>query len=96
MASLTAAADTRFGDYQSNAAMVLAKRLKTNPRELAATLIEGGSRSVPQTCRGSGDRKLDSGIGPAAADVAGHRRRDIIGARTTVALKQGGSGHDLA
>ena len=37
---VTAAADTRFGDYQSNAAMVLAKRLKTNPRELATTLIE--------------------------------------------------------
>lgn len=35
-----AAADLRFGDYQSNAAMVLAKRLRTNPRELAAKLIE--------------------------------------------------------
>ena len=34
------AADLRFGDYQSNAAMVLAKRLRTNPRELAAKLIE--------------------------------------------------------
>lgn len=29
------ASDTRFGDYQSNAAMVLAKQLKTNPRALA-------------------------------------------------------------
>lgn len=35
-----AAADLRFGDYQSNAAMVLAKRLKTNPRELASKLVE--------------------------------------------------------
>ncbi len=34
------AADLRFGDYQSNAAMVLAKRLKTNPRDFAAKLIE--------------------------------------------------------
>ena len=34
------AADLRFGDYQSNAAMVLAKSLRTNPRELAAKLIE--------------------------------------------------------
>lgn len=33
-------ADLRFGDYQSNAAMVLAKRLRTNPRELAARVIE--------------------------------------------------------
>ncbi len=29
------ATDSRFGDYQSNVAMVLAKRLKTNPRALA-------------------------------------------------------------
>ena len=29
------ASDTRFGDYQSNSAMVLAKQLKTNPRALA-------------------------------------------------------------
>lgn len=36
-----AAADLRFGDYQSNAAMVLAKRLRTNPRELASRVIAG-------------------------------------------------------
>lgn len=38
-------ADTRFGDYQSNAAMVLAKEAKTNPRQLAAQIannFEGG------------------------------------------------------
>lgn len=29
------ASDTRFGDYQSNAAMILAKQLKLNPRALA-------------------------------------------------------------
>ena len=29
------ASDTRFGDYQSNVAMVLGKQLKTNPRALA-------------------------------------------------------------
>ena len=34
------AADLRFGDYQSNAAMILAKRLRINPREFAAKLIE--------------------------------------------------------
>ena len=33
------AADTRFGDYQSNAAMVLAKEKKTNPRQLAAEIL---------------------------------------------------------
>ena len=31
--------DPKFGDYQSNSAMILAKRLKRNPRELAAKII---------------------------------------------------------
>ncbi len=37
---VTPATDARFGDYQSNAAMLAAKALKTNPRQLATTLIE--------------------------------------------------------
>ncbi|HEX2746731.1 MAG TPA: arginine--tRNA ligase, partial [Verrucomicrobiales bacterium] len=40
VAEVVPAADTRFGDYQTNAAMLLAKELKTNPRALAATLAE--------------------------------------------------------
>ncbi|MGD7652098.1 MAG: arginine--tRNA ligase [Verrucomicrobiales bacterium] len=39
-APVTAAADLRFGDYQSNAAMVLAKRRKTNPRALAQEILD--------------------------------------------------------
>ena len=35
-----ASADLRFGDYQSNAAMVLAKRMRTNPRELATKVVD--------------------------------------------------------
>lgn len=35
MPSVVIASDTRFGDYQSNAAMILGKQLKTNPRALA-------------------------------------------------------------
>ena len=38
-AAVTPAADLRFGDYQSNAAMVLAKQRKTNPRALAQEII---------------------------------------------------------
>lgn len=38
-AVVTAAADLRFGDYQSNVAMVMAKQHKANPRELAAEII---------------------------------------------------------
>lgn len=33
--SVVIASDTRYGDYQSNAAMILGKQLKTNPRALA-------------------------------------------------------------
>lgn len=39
-AAVTAAADLRFGDYQSNTAMVLAKQRRANPRELAQTIID--------------------------------------------------------
>jgi arginyl-tRNA synthetase len=38
-ATVTAAADLRFGDYQSNAAMVLAKQRSKNPRALAEEII---------------------------------------------------------
>ncbi|HSG35476.1 MAG TPA: arginine--tRNA ligase, partial [Sphingomonadaceae bacterium] len=34
------AADLRFGDYQSNSAMVLAKKRKTNPRALAQQILD--------------------------------------------------------
>lgn len=37
---MTASQDLRFGDYQANSAMVLAKRLKMNPRELATQILE--------------------------------------------------------
>ena len=40
MGSVTPAADTRFGDYQTNAAMVLAKKLGIPPRDLASKIIE--------------------------------------------------------
>jgi arginyl-tRNA synthetase len=39
-ATVTAAADLRFGDYQTNAAMVLAKQRKINPRALAQQILD--------------------------------------------------------
>ncbi len=39
-AQIDQAQNRQFGDYQSNAAMVLAKQLKRNPRELAASIAE--------------------------------------------------------
>ena len=37
---VTPSQDLRFGDYQSNAAMVLAKQVRSNPRALAAQVVE--------------------------------------------------------
>ena len=39
-ATVTPAADGRFGDYQANAAMTLAKARRTNPRALATQIVE--------------------------------------------------------
>ena len=39
-AHVTPATDARFGDYQTNAAMILAKHAKSNPRELARQIID--------------------------------------------------------
>ncbi|HYF36922.1 MAG TPA: arginine--tRNA ligase [Prosthecobacter sp.] len=38
--TVSLASDTRFGDYQSNAPMILGKQLKTNPRALAERVVE--------------------------------------------------------
>jgi arginyl-tRNA synthetase len=38
-ADVSQAADARFGDYQANAAMVLAKEKKANPRQLATEIL---------------------------------------------------------
>ncbi len=56
-AAVDPAADPRFGDYQTNAAMVLAKALKTNPRALAAELaaaIDVAGLAAPPTVAGPG------------------------------------------
>ena len=39
-AQVTAATDSRFGDYQTNVAMLLAKPLRANPRQIAAKIVE--------------------------------------------------------
>src|SRR4051812_13708326 len=37
---LTAATDKRFGDYQSNAALILAKQRNEKPREVAGVILQ--------------------------------------------------------
>ena len=38
--TVSAAADTKFGDYQTNAAMILAKKFGISPRDLALEIIK--------------------------------------------------------
>ncbi len=57
VAEVVPAADSRFGDYQTNAAMLLAKEWKTNPRALATELaakIEAGDLSGEPSVAGPG------------------------------------------
>ena len=46
--AVTSASDPRFGDYQSNAALILAKQLGENPRAIAQPghVIEGVERGT--------------------------------------------------
>ena len=56
-AEVAPSADGRFGDYQSNIAMVLAKREKKNPRELGqqiADTIDVSGLAEPPTLAGAG------------------------------------------
>lgn len=57
VARVEQAQNRQFGDYQSNAAMVLAKQVKRNPREVAAAIIEsfeGGKVSEKPEIAGPG------------------------------------------
>ena len=45
---VTPATDTRFGDYQTNVAMILAKQQRANPRQLAQQII--GKLDVAGIC----------------------------------------------
>ena len=54
---VTPATDSRFGDYQTNAALVLAKQRGENPRELAAKIVAAldvGEWSETPTIAGAG------------------------------------------
>ncbi|MDF1657244.1 MAG: arginine--tRNA ligase [Verrucomicrobiales bacterium] len=57
IAQVEQAQNRQFGDYQSNAAMILAKQVKRNPREVAAAIIEafdGGEISDTPEIAGPG------------------------------------------
>ncbi len=48
--TVTPASDSRFGDYQSNVAMLLAKHMRLNPRQVAQQILE--RLSVSDICSG--------------------------------------------
>jgi len=57
MGELTPATDPRFGDYQTNAALILGKQRGENPRTLAAKIVEQlevGDLCQPPTVAGAG------------------------------------------
>ena len=57
---LTPATDPRHGDYQTNAAMVLGKKVKQNPRNLAGLIVENlsmnGIGTPPEVAGGKRSR----------------------------------------
>ena len=65
-AIVTPAADLRFGDYQSNAAMVLAKQRKANPRALAQQIVDRLDLTGLATAEIAGPGFLNFRILPAA------------------------------
>lgn len=63
--SVTASQDLRFGDYQSNAAMVLAKQARKNPRELAGKVVEALGESAVATAEIAGPGFINFRIKPS-------------------------------
>src|SRR6185503_5882516 len=88
---LTQAADARFGDYQTNAAMVLAKQRGENPRKVAEKILEHldvtGISQLP-TVAGAGFinfRLLPEAIARQVSDVLRDERLGV--AKSTSPLK---------
>lgn len=64
-ASVTASQDLRFGDYQSNAAMMLAKQAKMNPRALATQVAEAFGESEIATAEIAGPGFINFRVKPS-------------------------------
>ena len=63
---VTVSQDLRFGDYQTNTAMMLAKRLKMSPRDLAAKIIESLAVEGFASCEIAGPGFLNFRLLPGA------------------------------
>ena len=84
LAAVTPAADTRFGDYQTNAAMVAAKGLKKNPREVASLILP--HLKVDDLCEAPGVagagfinfKVLDAALSEAGNTVSGDGHLGVV------------------
>ncbi|MBR6576314.1 MAG: arginine--tRNA ligase, partial [Akkermansia sp.] len=63
--TVTPSQDLRFGDYQSNAAMMLAKQARMNPRALATEVIEKFGESEIATLEIAGPGFINFRVKPA-------------------------------
>ncbi len=86
MAEVVPATDARFGDYQSNAALVLAKQRGENPRDLAQKIIahlEVAEWCEPPTVAGAGFINFTLKPTALAAQVAQLLQDDRLGVPRT-------------
>jgi arginyl-tRNA synthetase len=89
--SVTPATDPRFGDYQSNAALILAKRLGENPRALAQKILAAydlGDLCDPPTIAGAGFLNFKVRAETIAARTADLLRDERLGVATDAIAKR--------
>jgi arginyl-tRNA synthetase len=89
--AVTPATDARFGDYQTNAALVLAKQLGQNPRALAQKIVDHLAVSEwcdPPTIAGAGFINLTLRAATIAAQTAELLRDERLGVEKAAAPKR--------
>ena len=89
--AVTSATDPRFGDYQSNAALILAKQLGENPRALAQKILDLWDPSdlcEPPTIAGAGFINFTLRPETVAAKTADLLRDDRLGVGKTTPAKR--------
>lgn len=83
--AVTPSQDLRFGDYQSNAAMVLAKQVRSNPRALATQVVEAFGDSEMATLEIAGPGFINFRVRPEffAGKAAAMLTDDRLGVAVT-------------
>jgi arginyl-tRNA synthetase len=89
--AVTPATDSRFGDYQSNAALILAKQRGENPRAIAQKILDSSDLwdlCEPPTIAGAGFINFTLRPETIAAKAAELLRDDRLGVEKTVTPKR--------